>query len=322
MEPRSTSPSAPTLEEVGAAVTLFGTAGWSYPDWEGRVYPQKKTKGFQPLRFLSRFVDTVEVNSTFYRPPASSMCEKWVRMVEEQETFLFTLKLWQGFTHERTRIRSEDVRAFRDGIGPIVTSGRLGAVLVQFPWSFRACEESQRWLAGLVDAFGDLPLVVEVRHASWNEAGFYLFLAERHVGIANIDQPVFPRSIGPSARVTSAVGYVRLHGRNYENWFREDAGRDDRYDYLYSREELDGWLKRIRRVGQSSQKTFVIANNHFGGQALANALELKHMAMGKRVRVPDGLVQAFPRLAEIASGTDSEKGPESTRGAGQGQLPF
>jgi uncharacterized protein YecE (DUF72 family) len=179
-------------------------------------------------------------------------------------------------------------------------AGRLGCVLVQFPWSFKRDAASREWLGDLVGAFGEFPLAVEVRHGSWNVPEFYASLRERGVGAVNIDQPVFRHSIRPGAEVTAPLGYVRLHGRNYENWFRDDAESHERYDYLYAKDELDGWLDRIHEVARQAQETYVITNNHFQGQAAANALMLKAMA-GQDAPVPGELKEAF-RGALAAAG--------------------
>jgi uncharacterized protein YecE (DUF72 family) len=274
----------------------FGPAGWSYTDWSGVVYPEPQPKGFDPLVFLSRYFDTIEVNSTFYRPPRPEIPPRWARRVSENPNFKFTTKLWQRFTHERDEAWTvEDVDAVRAGLDPLAERGRLGAVLVQFPWSFKATPNSLDWLSDVVAAFSDFPLVVEVRHASWNRPEFYSWLSEHGVGFVNIDQPLFDRSIGPSAQAVGRVGYVRLHGRNYEDWFREDAGRDARYNYLYDREELTPWVERIRELAEGGrvEDVYVVTNNHFRGQAAANAIMLASMCRGRPQRAPEQLVDAF-----------------------------
>ena len=139
------------------------------------------------------------------------------------------------------------MRQARQALDLLQEGGRLGAVLLQFPWSFRRTDESRDWLDGVLGLRG-LPLVLEVRHGSWNEPEFYAALAERGIGFVNIDQPMFRNSLAPSARATAAVGYVRVHGRNYEDWFREEAGPEERYDYLYSAAELEPWAERIREI--------------------------------------------------------------------------
>ncbi|HEX9572511.1 MAG TPA: DUF72 domain-containing protein, partial [Myxococcales bacterium] len=213
------------------------------------MYPKPKPKKFDPLRYLAGYFDTVEVNSTFYRPAAPEAARKWAERVKENERFRFTLKLWRRFTHERdTAFSREEIDVVRAGFDPIAEAGRLGAVLLQFPWSFRNEEANREWLRDLANAFRAYPLVVEVRHVSWNEPAFYAELAERGMGFVNVDQPLFRNSIKPSARATSGIGYVRVHGRNYRDWFRKTAGRDERYDYLYTAKELEPWADRTREL--------------------------------------------------------------------------
>lgn len=281
---------------VGALIR-FGPAGWSYPDWEGPVYPERKPKGFDPLAFLAEYFDTIEINSTFYRPAHPQAARSWVRRIERNPRFKFTAKLWQRFTHERdTPWNEDDVDAVREGLDPIAERGRLGALLVQFPWSFKSTEETRDWLADIATAFRAYPRVVEVRHASWNTPEFYQWLADEGIGFVNIDQPLFRKSIKPSATATAPVGYVRLHGRNYEDWFREGAGRDARYDYLYSAQELAPWAERIRELAASgtAEEVYAIANNHRRGQAPANAIMLASMVRGARQRAPATLFAAYP----------------------------
>jgi uncharacterized protein YecE (DUF72 family) len=273
----------------------FGIAGWDYDDWWGPVYPadRKGKRVFDPLAYLSRYFDTIEINSTFYRPASAKSAASWVRRVEHNPNFRFTAKLYQRFTHQRheawTRPEVEEVQ---NGLAPLLEAGRLGCLLVQFPWSFKRDAASREWLGDLVTAFGDFPLAVEVRHSSWNVPEFYASLRERGVGAVNIDQPVFRHSIKPGAEVTSSVGYVRLHGRNYENWFRDDAEPHERYDYLYTKDELESWLERIHEVAQRARDTYVVMNNHFRGQGPANALMLRRMA-GENVAAPAELMAAF-----------------------------
>ncbi len=290
----------------------FGPAGWSYPDWQGVVYPDRPPKGFDPLAYLARYFDTVEVNSTFYRPARPEVTRRWVRRVADRSDFKFTAKLWQRFTHQRDEARTADeVGMVKAGLDPLAERNRLGAVLIQFPWSFRATAESLEWLDDVTAAFSDYPLVVEVRHASWNRPEFYRWLGERGLGFVNIDQPVFSRSLVPTAEVSGRVGYVRLHGRNYDDWFREGAGRDARYNYLYDRQELEPWVARVRELaeGGSVEDVYVVTNNHYRGQAVANAVMLAAMFRGRPQRAPEPVVAAYPdALAGLA---EADQGPQT-----------
>ena len=290
-----------------AATIRVGASGWSYPDWEGRFYPSHKPRGFDELAYYARWFDCVEVNSSFYRPPTERNVEAWLRRTPRH--FEFAFKLHQRFTHERDRPwTSEEAEAYRRGVEPARAAGRLGAVLVQFPWSFRADEAAYRHLDMIRRDFADLPLVVEVRHASWAAEAAATFLKDRGLGFADIDQPASRTGVPPMTRVTSPVGYVRLHGRNAAEWFKKEGSRDARYDYLYREDELEEWIGRIREIARASEKTYVFTNNHYRGQAPANALQILSKLKGSPVRVPSPLLQTYPFLAGIAAEGLGEQG--------------
>ena len=281
----------------------IGPAGWSYKDWEGVVYPQKPGAKFDPLAYLAQFFNTIEINSTFYRPATPATAKSWVKRVADYHEFSFTAKLNRIFTHDRGKATEKDEKEFHDGIEPMAKAGKLGALLLQFPWSFKNTDEDRLYLTKLLDKFKEYPLVVEVRHTSWNNAHIYEWFEERGIGVCNIDQPLFKKSIRPAALTTSAVGYVRLHGRNYQNWFRDKAPRDERYNYLYSLDELEPWIARIKEVASQTHETYVVTNNHFRGQAVVNALEIKSTIEERRVPAPEPLFEVYPRLSESALGS-------------------
>jgi uncharacterized protein YecE (DUF72 family) len=280
---------------------LIGPAGWSYKDWNGIVYPTTPGKRFDPLVYLAGFFDTIEINSSFYRPPTASTSASWVKRVAHNPRFKFTAKLHQLFTHERGKATAADEKAFREGIDPLHEAQKLGALLLQFPWSFKNTDEDRLYLTRLLDRFKDYPLVVEIRHASWNNPRVLESFEERAVGVCNIDQPIFSKSIKPAAISTSPVGYVRLHGRNYQNWFREKAPRDERYNYLYTLSELDPWIDRIKEIAAHTKETYVITNNHFRGQAVVNAVEIKAAIEERKVPAPGPLFAEYERLNESAT---------------------
>jgi uncharacterized protein YecE (DUF72 family) len=285
----------------------IGTAGWSYPDWEGIVYPKPKPRNFDPLEFLAKFFKTIEINNTFYRPPSSKSSQSWVRRVEGNPEFKFTAKLHKKFTHERKDITPADEKQFKAGIDPLLDSGKLGCILVQFPWSFKFTPENSQYFKRLLPLFRDYPLVIEVRHSSWDNELVYEQLRQEDIGFCNIDQPRLRSQLKPGQETTSDVGYVRLHGQNLENWFREDADRDERYNYLYSTKELEPWVERILAISRQAKETYVIANNHFQGKAATNALQLISLLGEEKVDVPDSLQRAYPQLSEIAT---EKPGPE------------
>ena len=289
-----------------------GIAGWAYKDWEGVVYPQT-LHGAQRLAYLAEFFDLVEINTSFYRPITPAMGKQWCRAVEEvNPKFLFTAKLYRAFTHspisavestsaETIHATKADERDAKAGFDSIASQGRLGAVLAQFPISFKCTGENKTYLEKLVAHFHIYPLVLEVRHATWNRPDILDWLAALGAGLCNIDQPLLGRAIKPAAEATSSIGYVRLHGRNYQQWFAE-TNVWDRYDYLYSRDELQGWKGRIEEVSAKTDVTFVVTNNHNLGKAAVNALELVNMLTGKKIAAPAPLLSNYPRLQEITAG--------------------
>jgi len=274
-----------------------GPAGWSYKDWEGLVYPRPRPRGFDPLAFLAGLFDALELNTTFYHPARPHSAEAWLERTAHNPRFRFTAKLWRRFTHERTEAwTASEVALARAALDVLAGGGRLGAVLVQFPWSFRRTEPNEAWLHEVLSAFSSLPLVVEVRHDSWNVPAVYTALTERGVGFVNIDQPLFRHSLPPTTRATSAVGYVRVHGRNWRDWFRKGAEAWERYDYLYSAEELAPWAERAQALAAAPrvEDVYVVTNNHMRGKGVANALMLQAQLTGRPQPAPASLLAAYP----------------------------
>jgi uncharacterized protein YecE (DUF72 family) len=278
-----------------------GPAGWSYADWAGIVYPARRPRGFHEAAYLAKFFDTIEINTSFYQPLRPNLAEQWIERVAENSRFVFTAKLWQKFTHE-SGATSEDEHAVRAGFDPLVRAGKLGAVLLQFPFSFHRTPDNLSYLKELFERFGDYPLAVEVRHATWNDREFFAMLHARGVGFCNIDQPVIGRSMKPTERSTARVGYIRLHGRRYDTWFSDDPTTppEERYNYLYNEEELEPWAERIQHVAAHSGSTFVVTNNHYQGKAIVNALQLIRLLTGNKVKVPEPLRHNYPQLDAIA----------------------
>ena len=263
----------------------IGPAGWSYKDWEGIVYPAHRGR-FDELAYLASFFDTIEINSPFYRIPPPTHSKSWVRRVAFNPDFKFTTKIFRGFTHDAAELTAADFDAFRNYLDPLAGSGRLGAILIQFPWSFKDSPESREKLAGLFRQFIDYPQALEVRHSTFQNEEFVSFLKEHNVSWVNVDQPLFHDSVKPAATVTGPVAYARLHGRNYEKWFAH-AESWERYNYLYSKEELEPWVERVEEMAQQSE-TYVITNNHFRGQAIINAVDLKR-SLGQEAKLPGKL---------------------------------
>lgn len=273
----------------------IGPAGWAYKDWAGVVYPSPKPRGFHEISFLARYFDTIEINTSFYGPITAKMATVWLKHVAGNSRFRFAAKLWRGFTHDRNAT-SADRQTFKEGLAPLVEAEKFGVLLLQFPWSFRNTSENREYIARLRDSFAEYRLVLEVRHASWSEPGILDLLSQLSVGLCNIDQPLFKKSVAPAAITTSAVGYIRLHGRNYKSWFTENEHPWERYDYLYSPEELDPWLDRIKAVDHAARETYVVTNNHYLGKGIVNALEIRSILEGELVEAPETLLSRYPEL--------------------------
>ena len=293
----------------------IGPAGWAYKDWWGVVYPAKKPRGFHELTFLASYFDAVEINVSFYRPISKKMADSWLAQVVANVNFRFTAKLWRGFTHERNAT-ADDERQFKDGVAPLLEAGRLGALLLQFPWSFRNTDENRAYVSNLRAHFAEYPLVLEVRHGSWSEPGVLDALEQLDIGLCNIDQPLFGKSVKPSGIATTATGYIRLHGRNYKSWFTENKYVGERYDYLYSPSELDPWIDRIKAVDYATTDTYVVTNNHYLGKAVVNATEISSVLKGAPVAAPASLVERYPELKDFTQ-HDLE-----SPGEPQGKLSF
>jgi uncharacterized protein YecE (DUF72 family) len=280
----------------------IGPAGWSYPDWSGFVYPSRRSKSFHEPTFLAQFFDTIEINTSFYQPIRPDHAAAWIELVAANPAFLFTAKLWQRFTHEPAAT-AEDERAARAGFDVLREAGKLGAILLQFPFSFHKSPETSAHLSALLKRLADYPLVVELRHSSWQTQATLDLLRGHSAGFCNIDQPIIGNSVTPTARSTSPTGYVRFHGRRYDTWFSDDPKlpTHERYNYLYSLDELNPWVTRIQEVQKHTRDVYVVTNNHYQGKAVVNALQLLSILKGTKLKVPDDLRQHYPQLEQIAS---------------------
>lgn len=260
----------------------IGTSGWSYPTgegtWKGFFYPAG-TKN--ELEFYSQFFNTVEVNSSFYRPPAAGYVHNWAHRVPDN--FRFSVKLWQKFTHpkmfkestgEDATIAAADVDTFRQSLDPLAAAGKLGVLLAQFPPSFKNDERSRRTIDAIANAFREYPLAVELRHRSWSDDDSTTgFLRERNIAWADIDEPKFDTSISADIPVTADLAYFRFHGRNAREWWTGNA--ETRYRYLYNAEEIAELAARIRSRQDKVKVMYAFFNNHWQAYAPRNATGLK-----------------------------------------------
>ena len=274
----------------------IGIAGWSYPDWRGIVYTKPK---IDQLEYISEFVDCIEINSTFYRPPFEKTTRSWLERTSKHPDFFFTAKLHRDFTHQG-KIDAEIVKHFHKGFEPFLEAGKLKHLLVQFRYDFADTNLNRQRLSKIVEIFsGTFSLAVEVRHKSWQMPDALEFLQELGVSVCNLDYPTARNSFDMQQCTVGKNGYFRMHGRNVEKWFSK-AGRDETYDYYYKENELTQIQQRIDKLVKAFETLTVIANNHYRGAELANALELKCLLTGQKQPVPEGLLRTYPQLAKIA----------------------
>jgi len=274
----------------------IGIAGWSYPDWKGIVYTNSKV---DQLEYISKFVDCVEINSTFYRPPFEKTTKSWLEKTSKRQDFFFTAKLHRSFTHEG-KMDAEIVKYFHKGFEPFLEAGKLKHLLIQFKYDFDDTNRNRQHLTEIVRNFSEaFNLAVEVRHKSWQMPDALDFLEQLGVAVCNLDYPTTWNSFDMQQCTVGRNGYFRMHGRNVEKWFSK-AGRDETYDYYYNEDELTQIKQRVDELAKAFETLTVIANNHYRGAELANALELKALISGQKQPVPQGLLKAYPNLEKIA----------------------
>lgn len=294
----------------------IGTSGYSYSGappkgWHSAFYPEKKTKGFDELRYYSQIFNTCEINNTFYRPPSPSVAKAWADKTPND--FSFAIKVWQRFTHPVKISRQKSVELwepatdadfadFRAGILPLAEAGKLGVLLFQYPAGFHGSPESIEKIERVLTRFYDYPKVVEVRHSSWNENARPLeaLLLENRAGGVLIDEPKFATSIRQEDRPIGEILYFRAHGRNAQAWWHPKESWE-RYDYLYSRAEVEKHAERIKTAASAPavKKAFAFYNNHARANAPANAIMLSQ-ELGVRLKAmpPEAMVEKFPELVQ------------------------
>ena len=274
----------------------IGTSGWSYPKgegtWKGFFYPGGK---IYELEYYSQFFNTVEINSSFYRPPDPGTVYNWARKVPGG--FQFTMKLWQKFTHpkmfteatgQEALIAQADVDMFKKCLEPLAKAGKLGALLAQFPPSFKNDAYSHEVIKGIANAFGQYRIAVELRHRSWSDdKKTAALLRENNMAWVAIDEPKFGTSIAETVPSTSGLAYFRFHGRNAKDWWHGDA--ETRYKYLYNQEEISGLADRVKDASKKSPLLFAFFNNHWQAYAPRNANDLKKALDMPVVQIPMNL---------------------------------
>lgn len=253
----------------------IGTSGYRYEDWVGHFYPENLNPR-DWLSYYARHFNTVEVNSTFYSLlPARTLGYMAAKVPDD---FEFVIKAYRAFTHERNADEST-LREFYDMLRPLLETNKLGCVLLQFPWSFRNEPANRDYLMQVCEALADVSIVVEFRNIGWIKDEVFDFLRDWNIGFCCVDQPRLRGLIPPVAVATSEVSYVRFHGRNKEKWWKHEQPWE-RYDYLYSRDELREWLPKIKQLSDNTERCYIFFNNHYQGKAAMNAQMLMKLLGG------------------------------------------
>jgi len=255
-------------------IIRVGTSGFSYTDWLGPFYPPRLSRAHM-LDYYATIFDVVEINATYYTIPGPRSMESMLQKVGE--TFEFTVKAHQDMTHHRDRA-TDVLPRFLEALKPLAEAGKLGCVLLQFPFSFAHTPDNRSFVRFLVESLAPHRAVVEFRHRSWINEETMAFLRQVGAGYCAVDEPRLPGLPPPMAEVTAPVGYVRFHGRNKEKWWHHEKA-EERYDYRYTQDELEEWIPKIRKLADHALRVYVFFNNHVRGQAPANAREL-HARLG------------------------------------------
>ncbi len=269
----------------------LGTSGYSYQDWKGAYYPEALADR-DMLAYYSREFPAVELNFTYYQIPSPRTM--MALAAKTPEGFRFTVKAHRDLTHDRSG-SPESFRKFRDALLPLLRAGKFGCVLAQFPNSFRPTPAAEDYLRYLRDQLPNLPLVMEFRNSRWISQDTFALLAELGVGFCCVDEPPLKGLLPPLAVATSSLGYVRFHGRNVAKWYQHEHAWE-RYDYTYSVEELQEWVPRLVELAHATAELYVLANNHWQGQAIDTIRKLRSLLLQAGL---DVVQPAYPPLLGI-----------------------
>jgi uncharacterized protein YecE (DUF72 family) len=251
-----------------------GTAGYSYKDWIGPFYPEGIKAGAMLEHYAMHF-NFVEVNSSYYHMPGQQLFSSINR--KTRDDFKVAVKLFSGFTHEREADRVEADK-FMYAVKPLQESGKLVCLLAQFPYSFHYNAANCDYLKQLREWFGETEVNVEFRNQDWIRQESIQLLRNENLGFVCVDEPGLKGLIRKVTASTSRVSYLRMHGRNAAKWYGGEGS--DRYNYLYSRDELLEWIPRINELEEESGFTVISFNNHPLGKAVENAKAMTGLLAG------------------------------------------
>ncbi len=292
-DPLAQTITQPEIELKAINNVYIGMGGWELPPFDGIFYPLKQDKGFRKLEYYSRFFDLVEVNATFYNSSLSPhQSSQWIKDVSANKRFVFTIKLFRGFTHTFNATKN-DALAVHRLLEPLREANKFSGLLIQFPSAFAKSSSRLAYLIKLRVAFPEDRLFLDLRHRSWNEELFYKFCLENGFNLANIDLPRLPDHIPFNSFAWDSVAYFRMMGRNASAWNKPRS--NDRYLYFYSEEELRDLVERIKHL--NAQTTYVVFHNDRQAFSLVNGRQVEHaLHPSKHLNAPIKLLAAFPQL--------------------------
>ncbi|MCL6516566.1 DUF72 domain-containing protein [Alicyclobacillus sp.] len=262
-----------------ASRILCGTCAWA--DHE-RFYP----KGLRPqarLAYYARYFPVVEADAPYYHIPTPGVTARWVQ--QSPDGFVIDVKAHRTLTlHDRGQAgagqRAADFAAFLAALRPLAEAGRLGAVLFQFPPWFVASDANRRYLDEVAERMAGHLLAVEFRHRSWWQDDHAPETLDqlRRLGAVNVvcDEPQVGQGTIPFVPDVTQPRLVvfRLHGRNDKTWYQKGlTSSQQRFDYLYTREELAAFLPHVRRWAEEASAVHILMNNNQGDYAIRNALD-------------------------------------------------
>jgi uncharacterized protein YecE (DUF72 family) len=259
----------------------IGCSGWNYGDpvekggWVGSFYPDAQTKR---LRYYSEFFPSAELDATFYQKFYSKMTSgTFYGMVKATpQEFQFSVKVPETVTHTKLmdvkKGAVESLHDFLEKISPLKKANKLGAILLQLPPSFSVKEFKE--VEGFLDRIpAGYDYALEFRHASWQTEGPWEMLRHYNVAAVMTDSPDPKLSYLSDVILTADHSFIRFHGRNKDYW----------YNYLYEEEELKPWTEKVNKITNDprAKKLRIYFNNHYGGKAVANAIQFKELIEGK-----------------------------------------
>jgi uncharacterized protein YecE (DUF72 family) len=294
---------------------LVGTCSWTERSLvtSGRFYPPELKSAEERLRFYAEQFPIVEVDSTYYGLPSERNAALWVERTPEE--FIFDIKAFALFTQHPTPVDSlpKDVREalpaalhskrniyyrdippevrdelwqrFASALLPLDSAGKLGVVLFQFPPWFMPGHESRAYVLEAQERLPQYRVAVEFRNNRWlsdlNRDRTLDFLRQNRLPFVCVDEPQgLMNSVPPVAEATAEIGLVRFHGRNREMWAKKGATTGERFDYLYSEQELAEWLPAIERLAGETRELHLLMNNCVQDKAVVNARQLALMVEG------------------------------------------